>query len=90
MTVPVSDRISSLGGYAFADYDLGYLGVVNPGAAADIQAYYDGVNAAVAPEGAATLQLGLIHDEALQLLGHCVLDRREVEGAARRRAQVSC
>jgi hypothetical protein len=48
------------GGYAFADYDLTHLGTVNTGAASAIQAYYDMVNAAVAPEVAATLQLGLI------------------------------
>jgi hypothetical protein len=48
------------GGFAFADYDLAHLTAVRPGAATAIQAYYDAVSAAVGPEKAATLQLGLI------------------------------
>jgi len=48
------------GGYAFADYDMAHLGVVNAGAAAAIQAYYDDVETAVGEVTAATLQLGLI------------------------------
>ena len=48
------------GGYAFADYDLTHLGLVNPGAATAIQAYYTAVETAVGPDVAAKLQLGLI------------------------------
>lgn len=48
------------GGYAFADYDLAHLGGVNAGAATAIESFYDAIYSAVAPDVAATLQLGLI------------------------------